>query len=154
MFKMGSLTATFNDWMSSDYVKAGLTAGAGLFAEETVTAMLLHTFKPSGVKATILKALGRLGMSALYYWLGRKYGKPTLGVVASIGPIAMEFVDLITSLLKINPYSAGASLAAKLAGWKSTATASAGVTSVRVVVPPSTGASTPSTGTGSWPVVA
>ena len=134
---LGSIRADFSNWMASDYFTAAAAAGAGIFVSEMLTKTALNLSGWTGTKASLLKVGVRLGMSALYYWLGKKYGKPELGLTASVGPVAITVAELIAGILKMTPDQAGAALAARLGGWRRVATASAGATTIRVVSAPS-----------------
>ena len=60
---------------------------------------------------TVAKGLVKVGLSALYYYLGKAAGAPTVGVAASLGSFASLIQDVVQYFIKGTPSELG-----KLAG--------------------------------------
>lgn len=121
---LGEARADFKNWMDTDYFEAAVVAGGAIFASEMLSTMTVNMANATGTKATAIRALTLLGTSAGFYWVGKKYNKTDLGLVASIMPVALLFADLISGVFKKTPQEAGASLAARLGIWRGVAHAS------------------------------
>ncbi len=144
---LGEARADFKNWMDTDYFEATVVAGGSIFLSEMLSTMTVSAANATGTKATAIRAVTLLGTSAGLYWLGKKYNKTNLGLVASIMPVSLLFADLISGVFKKTPQQAGASLAAKLGLWKGVAQAS--VRATPVVVPQvSVAPATPATPSG------
>jgi len=136
--KVGETVRTeVSGWMEQDYFIDAVGSSFALFFEEMINRMLLTTTGVAGTKATALKQAIRLFFSYIFYTLGKRLGKPTLGLIASIIPIALVFIDLASYVIGATPEQAGLSLSQKLGGWRATARASAGASQpVKVSSPP------------------
>jgi len=110
------VTATIREWLGVDYVVGGLATAAG-----TVSAAYLGELVPSALNLTgrwypVAKSLVKVGLSGLYYFLGKAARAPWVGLTASIGAFASLVQDLVKWALKGSPEELGAIAGMQLAG--------------------------------------
>ena len=115
---LGSVRAEVKSWASTEYATAVGLAALGAFVEETATSFITRLSGLTDWKASLLKNLGRVGFSALYFGLMR--GRPLYAITMAAGPLIILGVDIINWLVGSTPQALGERLALKaLGGWAS-----------------------------------
>jgi hypothetical protein len=105
------ITATVNEWMGGDYLKAAVATGGLLFVEEFLSNLAVNMLRWSGGKAVALKTAGRVALSGLYYYAIKD---KTVALAASITPMALTFSELFAYLIGYAPAEASKAVASMI----------------------------------------
>ncbi|MBM1154936.1 hypothetical protein DRN94_003555 [archaeon] len=119
--------ATVREWLGTDYVKATAVASATTFIEELTNRLVSTTLNLTGYRELIYREIHRAFFSALYFFGFKSFRAPLTGLVASVIPITLIGVDLITLAIGASSEQLGVELGVRLREWATVAAASAGI---------------------------
>ena len=104
------------EWLGTDYLLGALSTAGG-----AISAAYFGEFIPTALRVPdkwylAVKSLTKVGLSWLYYFLGKKANAPLVGLTASLGSITSLVIDVVEYFTKTTPAEAGRVAALQIAG--------------------------------------
>ena len=116
-----SVSGSFRRWLSKEHIRATVFCGGLLALEELLQRMVITAAGFTGTKAVAYKHLHRLLFSGIYYVGVSRLGYKTEALISSTIPLALSFVDGISTIMGATPEEVGAAAGEKLSMWLGTA---------------------------------
>ena len=114
------ITTTVKEWFGVDYIVASLSTAGGAIASAYLGEYIPTALKVPEKWYIAARSLVKVGLSGLFYYLGKAAGAPTVGLGASLGSFASLIIDIVKYITKGSPEELGKLAGLKLAGaWKS-----------------------------------